>query len=157
MLAARQEERAALPPPEDPSSSLLTGALWQALEDQEPAEVLSGAESTEEETEDATEAASQTQWFGQPKSKVVHFYRQLLGEYPIPLCHGADEDGSVESQPDQPQKRRRKDTRILPVFDTLPEHLGEGFLLLHAIGKRVCARCMKKVPKSTADLFIAPP
>ena len=155
MYAAKQEERASLPPPADSSSPPASGALWKALEEQEPEEVLSGAESTEEETEDALEAASQTKWFGQPRSKVVHFYRGLLDEFPIPLCHGADEDRPVEAQPGQPPKRRRKN--ILPVFDTLPEHLGEGFLLLHAIGKRAYAKCFKKVPKSTADLFVTPP
>ena len=127
--------------------------------------VLSGAESTEEETEDPLLAATSTRWFCQTRSKVVHFYRELAETgVPIPFCRMISDDESEEAPPQSSRDARKKDKgkkkrkrAKQTTYGEMPEQLGEGFLLLHAMGKRVCLKCIKKVPDSTAEFFVTPP
>ena len=69
-----------------------------------------------------------------------------------------DESDEAPLQPsrDKRKKKKKKKSKQL-TYGEMPEKLGEGFFLLHAMGKRVCFKCIRKVLDSTAEFFTTPP
>ena len=79
--------------------------------------------------------ASILKWYSQKRSDVVHFYRDIdSNKNPIPLCKCV-------------QKGMDKD----------PEHTGAGFVLMHAMGKRVHSLCLRKVSDEVRPYYENPP